>query len=280
MPTIPISQTRMRNLQIALASLAFLIAIPQFALAQPLTLQGMITARDGAQMTVTSTSGTEVVVTLTDATKVVATQGALGIRQSELAAVDLINGLPVTVEAVRNGAEVDATKITFKQGDLKTARQVEAGTAQVRAHAKAKVSELEAKDAEMRKRMSEANQYVEKGTTNVYFAVGSSAINADGKRELAALADKAKGIKGYMIGVVGHADPTGDADANQRLSEKRAEAVIRHLQKFCGVQPYRVMASDAMGEAHATGDVSTAHGLAQNRRVQVQILVNKGLEGL
>lgn len=273
--------SRGRGLAGFLAAVAMILAAPQIAAAQAgPSLHGMILGRDGPNMIVRNNDGTETTVTLTENTKVIATEGALGIRQSELAVTDLLDGLPVTVETVHNGQALDAVRVTFKVGDLKTARQVEAGTAQAKARVKAKAAELEAQNQELRRRMSEANQYVEKGSATILFPVGSATISKEGKAQLKGLAQQAKAIKGYLIGVIGHADTTGSSEANQALSEKRANAVIRYLQKYCGIQPYRVLAQNAMGEAHQVGASETAEGRAQNRRVVVQILVNKGLEGL
>jgi OmpA-OmpF porin, OOP family len=257
------------------------------AAAQTGSVRGLITARDGDKMIVTTSDGATHTFTLTPQTKVVQTEGRLGIRQSELAASQLLNGLPVTVESVTSGDQPEATKVTFKSGDLKTAQQVEAGTAQVKEQARAKLAEeqaktaeMQVKTAEMQKRLSEANEYVAKAEATVYFATGSIAIDSKAKSDLQSICNQAKAIKGYMIGVTGYADSTGDAHANQVLSEKRANAVIRHMQKTCDIQPYRVLAQSAMGEDKPT-TVSTHPGdLAQNRRVVVKVLTNNGLEGL
>ena len=272
--------SRGRSLAAFFAALAMMLAIPGLAAAEGPSIHGMIIARDGPNMLVRNNDGTETTVTLTENTKVVATEGALGIRQTELAVTDLLEGLPVTVETVQNGDHLDAARVTFKVGDLKTARQVEAGTAEAKARVRAKAAELEAKDKELQQRLSEANQYVEKGSATILFPVGSATISKEGKAQLKGLAQQAKAIKGYLIGVIGYADTTGSSEANQALSEKRANAVIRYLQKYCGIQPYRVLARNAMGEAHQVGEASSSEGRAKNRRVVVQILVNKGLEGL
>ncbi len=250
------------------------------AWAETHSLRGMITARDGDKMIITTSDGMKHTYTLTPETKVVQTEGALGIRSSELSASQLLNGLPVTVESAAEGEEPAATKVTFKSGDLKTAQQVEAGTEQVKANAKAKLAEQDAKNAELKKRLSEANQYVSKGETTVYFATGSIAIDAKSQAGLKDICGKATAIKGYMIGVTGYADSTGDPKANQLLSEKRANAVIRWMQKNCGIQPYRVLAQSAMGEDKPTTISTHPSDLAANRRVVVQVLTNKGLEGL
>lgn len=250
----------------AAAFVLLLAAAPQVAGAD--VVNGMITGRDGAQMTVTAPDGSDTVVTLTDQTKVTATAGRLGLRSSDMAVTDLIAGLPVRVETVTNGMETDAVSVSFKASDLKTAQQVAAGTAR-----------LKAENEALKRRLSQANQYVLKGETTVLFATGSAVISAKGKADLKAIAAQALGIKGYLIGVTGHADTTGDSKANQALSERRATAVVRYLQKYCGVQPYRVLSANAMGDVHPVGETSSTEGQAQNRRVVIQILTNKGLEG-
>jgi outer membrane protein OmpA-like peptidoglycan-associated protein len=206
-----------------------------------------------------------------------------------MAASDLLNGLPVTVESVTSGDTPQASKVTFKQADLKTAQQIDAGTAQAKAQAKEKLAQAQTERDELKKRLSEANQYVAKGETTVYFKSGSIAIDAQGQHDLKDLCQKATAIKGYMIGVTGHADSKGDSQKNQVLSEKRANAVIRYMQKNCNIQPYRVLAQNAMGEDRPVAASATSAGsyastgpddLSRSRRVVVQILTNKGLEGL
>ncbi len=258
------------------AAFALMLCAPQMALAQGVSIKGLITARDGATMTVTNSAGQQTVVTLTDETRVVSVGGAFGMQKSDMAVTDLINGLPVSVKGVEHGGQVEAMEVNFKPSDLKTAKVVEAGTAQ----SNERVAELEAKNAALRQRLSEANQYVEKAQTTVLFASGSAVISADGKQALQDIAERAKGIKGYLIGVSGHADTTGNSQANQRLSERRAEAVIRYLQKHCGVQPYRVLSSVAMGDIQQINANDTPQCRAANRRVTVQVLTNKGLEGV
>jgi outer membrane protein OmpA-like peptidoglycan-associated protein len=267
-----------RNLAPLMALAA--VAAPLAASAQSVEIKGMISAREGHRLEVTSQDGTKTELTLTDSTKVTAISGKLGLSRNDGSPSDLITGLPVDIDAQQNGAELDALKVTYKSGDMKTARQIEAGTAQAKANARAKAEHLQAQNDEMRKRLSEANQYDEKGQTTVLFNTGSTAISSQGRSQLQDIATKAKGIKGYLVSVIGYADTTGNPDANQRLSERRAAAVIAYLQKSCGLQPQRVLAGDAMGDAHQVGDASSSQGKAQNRRVVVKVLTNKGLEGL
>lgn len=253
-----------------LAMVAALLAAPQWASAQAEPLKGMISAREGSQITVKGADGGLTVLELTPSTKVTATGGALGLDKDARSPEDLITGLPVTIEtAAGEGGKTYAAEVKFKASDMKTARQIQAGTA-----------EVEAQNKELRERLSQANQYVEVDQLTVLFPVGSATISERSKTELQAIGAKAAATKGYMISVVGYADPTGNAQANQRLSYRRAVAVTRYLQKFCGVEPARVLAADSMGEDKVVGDTSTQAGLAQNRRVVVKIVTNKGLQGL
>jgi OOP family OmpA-OmpF porin len=271
-----IRTVRGRGLTAVAAALAMSLAGAGFALAQQMTVQGLIKSRSGEQITVQTTMGQDLVITLGGATKVVASSGALGIRTEDRTTSDLIPGLPVSVEAMQNGAEIDATKVSFKAGDLKTAQQIHAGKSEV----EAKAARSEAENAELRRRLSEAQEYVQKAHTTVLFKTGSAVISPDAKQELKAISAQALGVKGYVISVTGYADKTGKSAANQALSEKRATAVIRYLQRCCELQPSRVLSSKAMGDIRQVGDTSTSEGLAQNRRVVVQVLTNKGLEGL
>ena len=258
------------------AVLMALAAAPSAAFAQDTGVSGLIVARDGDQMTVADSAGQDTVVTLTDQTRVTSVGGTFGLQREDMAVTDLINGLAVQVKGVEHGGGIEALEVTFKPSDLKRAKVVEAGTAQVKAHAQ----QLQAQNAELRQRMSEANQYVEKGSTTILFATGSAAISAQGKQQLVEIADRARGVKGYLIGVSGHADTTGDTLANQKLSERRADAVIRYLQRHCNVQPYRILSSVAVGDIQQISNNDTPAGRAANRRVVVQVLTNKGLEGL
>src|SRR3546814_1916987 len=83
-----------------------------------------------------------------------------------------------------------------------------------------------------------------------------------------------------LLLVVGYTDSTGDLDYNQQLSEKRAGRVVNYLQQACGRKPYRMLTPTGMAEADSLASNDTAEGKAQNRRVAVNILVSKGLEGM
>ena len=121
--------------------------------------------------------------------------------------------------------------------------------------------------------------YDVKGQATVNFNVGSSTLSAHDKDELKQLGETAKGLTGYIVEVVGYADSSGSAAINTKLSEDRAKAVVTYLMQQCGVPVRHIIAPGAMGEYGAATSNETKAGRAQNRRVEVKVLVNKGIAG-
>jgi outer membrane protein OmpA-like peptidoglycan-associated protein len=118
-----------------------------------------------------------------------------------------------------------------------------------------------------------------KGEATVKFNVGSSKISAKDQEQLKQLAQTAAGLKGYIVEVMGYTDATGGAAMNTKLSEDRAKAVITHLVQQGNVPIRHIVAPGAMGEYGAAAPNETKSGRAENRRVEVKILVNKGIAG-
>ena len=83
-----------------------------------------------------------------------------------------------------------------------------------------------------------------------------------------------------LLLVVGYTDSTGGEELNQELSEKRASRVVNYLQQACGWKPYRMLTPTGMAEADQVASNDTIEGKAQNRRVAVNILVSKAVDGL
>jgi OmpA-OmpF porin, OOP family len=117
-----------------------------------------------------------------------------------------------------------------------------------------------------------------KASATVYFAVNSAQVNAKGRQDLQNLAAQAKQIgEHYLIEVAGYTDSSGTAAYNQELSDRRAAAVIAFLQQSCGVPLFRVLSPAAMGMSNPAASNETKQGKAENRRVEVKVLVSKGL---
>lgn len=236
-------------------------------------IQGVILARSGDRLKIASDDGTSQIIAINDATLIKGSGGFLGFGRKKLATDSLLNGLPVTVETLQSGQELFASKVTLKNKDLKTANMIRNGTAQG-------FAEQTAATQALRGRMGDIDQYNIKGTTNVHFDIGRDRLSAQGKRDLCATASAAEGVKNSLLLIVGYTDSTGGDDLNQRLSERRASRVVNYIQQACGWKPYRMLTPTGMAKADPLANNHTAAGRAQNRRVAVNILVSKGLDGL
>jgi OmpA-OmpF porin, OOP family len=307
-----------RSLVLCGLATVLMLAVAGPAFGQKTNIKGLIVGRDGANVIIKSQEGNNVTVTLDDSTKVQAVKGKLGLRRSDLGFTALIPGLPVDVQAEGPPDQLVAKNIKFKASDLKTANQIQAGlapteqelattkegvqanqqqlqqqqqqlqqqNAQIQANQQKittnqeQIEKTQGEQAALAKRFGELGDYDVKATATVLFAVNSSAVNAKGKQDLQALATQAKQIgTHYLIQVAGYTDSSGNAAYNQQLSDKRADAVIAYLQQTCGVPLFRVLSPAAMGMSNPAASNESAQGMAENRRVVVKVLVNKGLSG-
>ncbi len=236
-------------------------------------IDGIISARSGDRIQVTAADGSNTVIAVNDSTRIKSSGGFLGLSRNKLASDALLNGLPVTVKTVQSGYGLLASQIELKDKDLKTATMIRSGTAQG-------FAEQTAATEALRSRMRDIDKYNVKSTTNVNFDTGKAVLSAQAKTDLCATASAAEGMDNALLLVVGYTDSTGNADFNQVLSEKRASKVVNYLQQACGWKPYRMLTPTGMSEADPLADNSTAQGKAQNRRVAVNVLVSKGLDGM
>jgi OOP family OmpA-OmpF porin len=234
---------------------------------------GIISARSGDRMMVTSADGTRTPVTITDATQIRASGGFLGMSRAKLAATQLMNGLPVTVRTLQGGDTLVASRIDLQNRDLKFASMIHNGTDQ-------RFGEQTAATEALKGRMGDIDQYNVKATTNVNFDTGKAALSAQAKADLCSAASQAQSTDNALLLVVGYTDATGSDEFNQVLSEKRAASVVNYLQQACGWKPYRMLTPAGMSKADPLADNTTDAGKAQNRRVAVNILVSKAVDGL
>jgi OOP family OmpA-OmpF porin len=257
----------------ALSAVAILCTANFSRAADNTKLKGLIVARDGANMNVKGEMANWT-VELNDDTKVQAIKGKLGLRKDTLGVTDLIPGLPVEAEVIHSGSSLVAITVKFKADDLKTARQIQAGLHP----AGQEMKSMQADQAAMNQKFGQLGDYDVKDQVTVYFAVGNATIADDAKQQLKQLAEKAVQLKGYMVEVAGYTDASGNAAYNQELSDRRAEAVVNYLQQECKVPLYRVLAPEGMGESNPAGSNESQQGKQENRRVEVKVLVNRGMQ--
>ena len=236
-------------------------------------VKGIITARSGDRIQVTTNDGARTTIALDEATRIRGGGSLFGGGRNQPTAASLLPGLPVTVKTWQALGGLIANQISFRSGDLKTARMIHGGTNQ-------RFEEQSAATEALRGRMGDIDKYNVKSTTNVYFDTGTWALSDRAKADLCTAAATAETTDNALLLVVGYTDSTGSQDLNQALSEKRAGSVINHLQQACHWKPYRMLTPTGMASADPAADNSTAAGKAQNRRVSVNVLVSKGLDGM
>ena len=263
------------------------------------TVKGLITGRSADALTLRTADGSQV-VTLTDATKVQTPKG-LGLRKQQMSWTSLIPGLKVSVKGFPAAdGKLEAKTITFSKDDLQTASMIQAGLTPTdekvaansvkiaankesisvnEANIAANKSQIAANEEEVSQRFSDLADYDVKDQTVVFFATGKSAIAEKDKAALAKLAGGASSTPGFIIEVKGFADSTGNASANQTLSKDRAYAVVNYLMQDCKVPPRHIVSPGAMGISNPVASNETAEGRSQNRRVEVKLMVNKGVAG-
>ncbi|MFM5929415.1 MAG: OmpA family protein [Novosphingobium sp.] len=236
-------------------------------------VKGVISARNGEKIKVTAADGSNTVILVNEETKIKSGGGLFGGGKQKLTATSLLNGLPVTVKTMQSDAGLVASQVAFKANDLKTAVMIRNGTSQ-------QFDEQAAATEALRGRMGDIDKYNIKDTTNVFFDTGKTALTYNAKADLCAAASKAEATNNALLLVVGYTDSVGSDEYNQVLSEKRAGAVINYLQQVCHWKPWRMLTPTGMAKADPLASNDTPEGKAQNRRVSVNVLVSKGLDGL
>jgi OmpA-OmpF porin, OOP family len=236
-------------------------------------VKGIIAARNDDKIKITTADGSDTVIAINEATRVSKSGGLFQLARTKLGAASLLNGLPVTVKTMQSADGLVASQIVFRNTDLRTASMIRTGTAQ-------QFGEQTAATQALRGRMGDIDKYDIKGTTSVNFDTGRAVLSAQAKQELCAAATAAEATDNALMLVVGYTDSTGSEDYNQQLSEKRAASVINYLQQTCRWKPYRMLTPTGMSEADPMASNDTVEGKAQNRRVSVNILVSKAVDGL
>jgi OmpA-OmpF porin, OOP family len=305
-----------KTMVVNLMVLLFLASVTAFG-AEKTEVKGMITSRTGETLLVKSAEG-NVTVVLTDDTTTKDDKGLFGLDKQLMSNAVLIPGLKVDVDGASDDqGRVVAKTITVDGDDLETAEMIQSGLHPTAQQVAANMQAIEAnqqdiaankvqlaahkenietnqqniathqqhiekniKDIEENtQRFTALSEYDVKGAATAKFTVGSSKISAQDQEELKKLAETAKGLTGYIIEVMGYADSTGNAAMNTKLSEDRAKAVVTYLMQEGNVPIRHIVAPGAMGEYGAAAPNETKAGRAENRRVEVKILVNKGIAG-
>jgi outer membrane protein OmpA-like peptidoglycan-associated protein len=283
-------------------ALVFLASLTAFgASGDKAKVKGMIISRAG-ETAIVKTSRGKVTVVVTDDTRTKDNVGLFGWSREEMSNVVLIPGVKVSVDGVSDEqGRVVAKTITVDGDDLETAEMIQSGlhptaeqvatNVQTLAEHQDKIETNQQNIANNKQQIDQnikdiqentdrfmaLSEYDVKGQATVKFNVGSAKIAPADEEQLKQLAQTATGLEGYIVEVTGFADSTGNAAMNTKLSEDRAKAVITYLVQQGSVPVRLIVAPGAMGEYGATAPNETKAGRAENRRVEVKVLVNKGI---
>jgi len=306
-----------KQIAVSLMTLFFVASLAFGAAGEKAKVKGTIITRTGETLIVSGPDGKTTVV-LTDDTRTKDDKGLFGLEKQEMSNAVLIPGLKLKVDGTSDDqGRVVAKTITVDGDDLEAAEMIQSGLHPTAQQVAANVQALEAHSGQLeshqvqlagQKENIETNQqniaankqqigenikdieentqrftaladYDVKGQATVKFNVGSTKISSEDEEQLKQLAQTAEGLKGYIVEVAGYADATGDAEMNTKLSENRAKAVVTYLMQQGNVPIRHIVAPGAMGEYGSVAPNETKEGRAENRRVDVKILVNKGIAG-
>ena len=282
---------------------------------QKMKIKGVVTRRDSDTFTVRDQNGVDTIVRLDDRTSVKAKGGFLR-SGANYAQTQILRGLNLEIDGLGNASgELVANKIRFNESDLRVARAVESRAAPLEDRASTTESKLSQVEQNAQRlsgqldelaavantakggaraaqatadsavagvnatndRISALDDYEPQTVLAVNFKSGSSLLSKDSKTKLDEVATKALNSKGYVIEVSGFTDATGSVARNRALSQRRADTVIRYLVENHSIPLRRIVTPYGYGETNPVGENTSRDGRAQNRRVEVKLLVNKGL---
>jgi len=281
---------------------------------QKLKLKGVVTRRDADTFVVQDQTGNSYTVLLNDRTSVKTKGGFFG-GGTNYGVTAILRGLNLEVEGRGDSTNLVAEKIRFNDTDLRTARTVEANVTPVEnrvGQAENRIGEVEANSQRLsgqldelaavsnaarggakaaqetadravegvnatNERISALDDYQAQNSQSILFKVGSAALTPDAKQQLDQVAQQAGTAKGYVLEVSGFASADGSTEANRRLSQRRAETVIRYLVENHNIPLRRIITPYGYGELQPVADNTTREGRVENRRVEVKVLVSRGL---
>ncbi len=275
---------------------------------QKYKMKGVVVAKDDSSFVLRDGTGVDTKVVISPNTSIKTKGGFFG-GGDKIASAQIVRGLNMEVEGRGDSTgSLSAEKIRFEKDDFKVAQSIDSRvtptedrvtqTEQNQQRLSGQIDELmaisnaakggakaaqETADAAVQgvnatnQRISALDDYVVQSTATVNFKVNSAILSTEAKSSLDQVAQSAIQLKGYVIEVTGFASSEGDAKKNKALSQRRAQAVIDYLVETHNIPLRRIGQSYGFGELQAIADNATREGREQNRRVEIKLLVNRGL---
>jgi OmpA-OmpF porin, OOP family len=266
-------------------------------------VSGWIISRRGDNLLVRDeTTGQLSVVAVTQDTKITEKAGVLDLDRKARDATNLLPGLKVEVKgAGGDQGEIVATKISFHGRAQRIAQGVAAGEVDLKAMQKRTADSLAAVTARAKDtleamtarardslnalnksfndRIANLDNYETRFASSINFATNSAQLSDEARKTIDDVVARTSGdMNGYLFEVLGYTDNTGTPKFNQALSRRRAQSVVAYLSEQHHIQPRFIATPAGLGEERPVADNSTAEGRAMNRRVELKLMVNKGIK--
>jgi outer membrane protein OmpA-like peptidoglycan-associated protein len=275
---------------------------------QKYKIKGVVVSKDDTSFIVRDTTGVDTRVMYASNTSI-KTKGGLFGGGDKVAGSQIVRGLSLEVEGRGDSAgALSADKVRFGKDDFRVAQSIDSRVSPAetrldqaeqnaqrisgqidelmavsnaaRGGAKAAQDTADAAIAGVNatnQRISAMDDYVVQSTATVNFKVASAILSPEAKTSLDEVAATAMTLKGYTIEITGFASADGSEKKNKELSKRRAQAVIDYLVETHNVPLRRIGTSYGFGELQAVADNTTREGREQNRRVEVKLLVSRGV---
>jgi outer membrane protein OmpA-like peptidoglycan-associated protein len=274
-------------------------------------LKGVVAKRDADWFTMSDPNGgPQTVVLLTENTEVKSHKRGVLRGSKEYGASYVLRGLRLEVDGVGNAqGQIVASKIRFDEQDLRAAQALKSTVDPLEAEMRAKLKQQQEEQERLANQIAETEAVAQSAkadaakaqatadhannringlddfdpikTITVQFATGSATLGPKAKAEIdtAAAWVKTQDTKGWVMAVIGYADTTGSSQRNIDLSERRANAVIYYIVSKYKMPLHRLVQPFGYGQLEPVAENKTAAGRAKNRRVEIRLMVNKGIAG-
>lgn len=280
--------------------------------------KGVVVKRDPDSFTMSETTGGPLTtVILTATTDVKSHKRGVFRGSKEYGASYILRGLRLEVDGTRNAdGTIVADKIRFDEQDLRTAQALKATVDPVETELNEKLrlqqqeqerlagqlAETQAVAASAQASADSATEAAKKAqatadyannringlddfdpikTITVYFKTGSATLTPKAKAEIDNAAEwvKTQDRRGWVMAVIGYADSTGSTQRNIDLSERRANSVIYYIVSKYKMSLNRLVQPFGYGQLEPVAENTTKAGRAKNRRVEIRLMINKGIAG-
>jgi outer membrane protein OmpA-like peptidoglycan-associated protein len=275
---------------------------------QKYKIKGVVVAKDDTSFVVRDGTGVDTKVAIAPNTSIKTKGGVFG-GGDKIASSQIVRGLNLEVEGRGDSSGMlAADKVRFGKADFRVAQSIDsrvtptenrvAQTEENQQRLSGQIDELmaisnaarggakaaqETADAAIagvnatNQRISSLDDYVVQSATTVNFKLNSAVLQPEAKTQLDQVAQAALQLKGYTIEITGFASADGSTQKNKVLSQKRAQAVIDYLVDTYDIPLRRIGTSYGYGELKSVADNTTKEGREQNRRVEIKLLVSRGI---